>query len=71
MTPSMKQHTKPQPKTAITYLQNNPKIQSTNKSEDKSPLVGDSPGHLVSSSSLYAIMLQLNTFFEEKLVKEI
>ncbi|POS83539.1 hypothetical protein EPUL_005161 [Erysiphe pulchra] len=71
MTPSMKQHTKPQVKTEITYAQMKPKTLPASKPEENRLLVRISPGHPALSSSPYAIMLELNAILEEKLVKEI
>lgn len=58
------------PKQLTTKLKNKEKVQSQNKPEDNRLLVRVSPDHPARSLSLYAIMLQLNTFLKEKLVKE-
>ncbi|POS82641.1 hypothetical protein EPUL_005008 [Erysiphe pulchra] len=71
MNPSMKQHTKPQEKTAITYVQMRPKTLPASELEDNRLLVRISHGNPALSSSPYAVMLELNAFLEEKLAKEI
>lgn len=70
MTPSMKLHTKPQPKITITYAHKKSITPPASKPEDKYLLVRISSGHPALVSSPYAIMLEPNAFLKEKLVHD-
>lgn len=69
--PYKKQQINVPPKQVTTKLKSKEEVQPQNKLEDNRFLVRLSPDHSARSLSPYAIMLQLNAFLKEKLVKQI
>ncbi|KAI0995653.1 hypothetical protein K3495_g12526 [Podosphaera aphanis] len=71
MTPATKQHSQAPPRPVTAQAHSRPKAQAKSKPEGNRLLVRVGQGHPALGSSPYAIMLQLNTFLQEKLVREI